>query len=305
MDSLISVIVPFQKETEELQTCLTAIEAQTFTNFEVLLVPDGASKEAMQVAQGFVGNRYTLLDNGEAQGQSEARQRAIGVAKGEYIAIQDADDISLSHRLEKQVAEFKADQNLDVLGSAAKIIGEKYNWEVYQKHDQIVQQALFNNPMIHSSVIMRREVFEKLSYNSTFDTTEDYDLFSLALRHFRFKNLSEPLISYKLPAQNKSSLLDQRMKARIIRERNNQWVPEHLMHAFHHFCELNNSIMFDELSGLKKVFKGTEVESVFNDQLLRYALKHKPRWSVFQKQKIWQKSILMRKASVLKSLLLS
>jgi nitric oxide synthase oxygenase domain/subunit len=95
------------------------------------------------------------------------------------------------------------------------------------------------------------------------------------------------------------------MKARIIRERNNQYIPEVLMHSFHHFCELSNSIESGELQALATVFKSTKAAPMFNDQMMRYALKYKPKWNALQKQKAWQKAILMRKALVLKRVLFS
>lgn len=305
MSVAISVIIPFQNETEELQHCLNGLQAQTFQDFEIILVPDGASIQALDVAKGCVAKKYTILENSEATGQSSARQRAISIAKGQFIAIHDADDVSLPKRFEKQLEWFRDHPSLDILGTAAHIIGEEYAWDVYQSHDHIEYQCLFNNPMIHSSVLLKKDVFLSHAYNPVYDTTEDYDFFSLAIKEFRFGNLAEPLISYMPPLSNKPSALGQRMKARIIRERNNQSVPEVLMHSFHHFCELSNPIESGELKALAAVFKNTKAASMFNDQMMRYALKYKPKWNAFQKQKTWQKSVLMRRASVLKRVLLS
>ena len=305
MSVAISVIIPFHNETEELLHCLNALQGQTFQDFEILLVPDGASVYALEIAKSCTAKNVTVLENTEAKGQSFARQRAIDIAKGQFIAIQDADDISLPKRFERQMELFKNKPTLDILGSAAQIMEKGHDWDVYQSHEHIAQQCLFNNPMIHSSALIRREVFQSYSYNSKYDTAEDYDFFSLAIQHFRFENLPDPLIQYKLPADNKSSALSQRMKARIIRERNNQYIPEVLMHSFHHFCELSNSIESGELQALATVFKSTKAAPMFNDQMMRYALKYKPKWNALQKQKAWQKAILMRKALVLKRVLFS
>ena len=305
MSVAISVIIPFQNETDELQHCLNGLQGQSFQDFEIILVPDGASIQALHVANGCAAKNYTVLENTEAKGQSIARQRAIDIAKGQFIAIQDADDVSQPKRFEKQMEQFRNNPTLDVLGTAAYITEKEYEWDVYQSHNHIEQQCLLNNPMIHSSVLMKKEVFKSYAYNPVFDTTEDYDFFSLVIKEFRFGNLAEPLISYKLPLSNKPSALGQRMKARIIRERNNQSVPEVLMHSFHHFCELSNPIETGELKALAAVFKNTKAASMFNDQMMRYALKYKPKWNAFQKQKTWQKSVLMRRASVLKRILIS
>jgi glycosyltransferase involved in cell wall biosynthesis len=103
--SLISVIVPTHKRPQMLVETLASIRAQTFTDYEILVISNGENAEvrnASQTAAATYDCRYFALDEGNV---SAARNFGIGQADGEWIAFLDDDDIWLPHKLQRQVAE--------------------------------------------------------------------------------------------------------------------------------------------------------------------------------------------------------
>ena len=302
MQPLVSVIIPFKTETIEFDACLKHLASQTYQKFEIILVADGAEAEAIDIAERFEWPFKKLIKLTDSIGQSLARNHAIPLAQGKYIAIQDADDASLSNRFELQVKFLESHPNISVLGSAATLRHAKCKWDVYSQHKDIYSQLAINNPMVHSTVMLRKEVLVNYPYDHIYNTAEDYDLFTKIKDKYQMANLSKSLLIYNEPDSNKPTALDQKMKARILREQNNIGVSEKYVTALHHFCELSQPIQNNEMEYLKNWFKINKKMTVFQDQFLRYGLKYPMNCSNTQLIKAWIGAKLMRKASVLKRL---
>ena len=302
MPPLVSVIIPFQSETDQLQECLQSLASQTFKNFEIILIADGASEAAIDVAKKFEWPFKNLIIIPISVKQSHARNIGITEANGKYIAIQDADDYSLPNRFELQVKFLKSHPNISIVGGAATLRNAKHKWDVCSGNKDICDQLALNNPMINSTIMIRKEVLVNHPYDNTYNTAEDYALFSKIKGQYKMANIDESLIIYKEPEPNKPSFLDQRMKARILREQNNQGILEKYVTALHYFSELTRPIENNEMVYLKNWFEVNHGSTVFNDQFLRYGLKYPSYCAKSQLIKAWAGSKLMRKTSVLKRL---
>jgi glycosyltransferase involved in cell wall biosynthesis len=131
-----------------------------------------------------------------------SRNRGLALAQGEYIAVQDADDISYPERLALQVNCLETHPQLGAVGSAAKRIDEQGNmlsiWQVPAEHDTIKAQLLFTSPISHSTLTARHQLVKQLGgYQEGLDSVEDYDLWWRLSRITRLAALTEPLISYR------------------------------------------------------------------------------------------------------------
>ena len=105
---LVSVIIIFLNEAQFIQKAIVSVFAQTFENWELLLVDDGSTDESTQIAvqcaqkhQGKV--RYLEHEGHQNRGMSESRNLGIRASKGDYIAYLDGDDVWLPRKLEQQV----------------------------------------------------------------------------------------------------------------------------------------------------------------------------------------------------------
>ena len=112
-NELVSVIIPFLNAEKFLQETMASVFAQTYENWQLLLVDDGSSDAsaeiARQCAKEHPGKVY-YFDHDEHQNRGVCFSRNLGVrkAEGEYVALCDADDVWLPHKLERQVAILRA-----------------------------------------------------------------------------------------------------------------------------------------------------------------------------------------------------
>src|SRR3990172_11731590 len=106
---LVSVIIIFYNEERFIEEALECVFAQTYTNWELLLVDDGTTDNSTAIAQRYAEKYpekvYYLEHPGhQNRGMSATRNLVIANAKGEFIAFLDADDVWLPHKLERQLA---------------------------------------------------------------------------------------------------------------------------------------------------------------------------------------------------------
>mgnify|MGYP000601868281 CR=1 FL=1 len=94
----ISIIIPVYKVEEYLETCLDSVLAQTYQNLEILLVDDGSPDRCGEICDRYAQKEYAQMDprfhiiNKENTGVSDSRNRAIQIAKGDYLQFMDSDD---------------------------------------------------------------------------------------------------------------------------------------------------------------------------------------------------------------------
>lgn len=186
-----------------LESAIESILSQTFTNFEFVIIDDASTD-----GSGAVIDRYATLDsrirvvrNQVNEGLGAVLAKGVAISRGELVARMDADDVSLPERLEKQVAYFKRDPQLDVLGSYAvdvtregKVVRER---RVPTTHEQIAK-LVWACPFIHPTVMFRRSSIERVgSYSVRVRRRQDYELWFRCVRGgLKFANIPEPLVQY-------------------------------------------------------------------------------------------------------------
>jgi hypothetical protein len=137
------------------------------------------------------------------QGLPAALNRAIHAANGIYVARQDADDVALPERLEKQVAFLETHRDYGIVGTWAEIRSDNKGLEKMHRHpaeNHILKfELLFDNPFVHSSMMIRKSVFDQVGSYSTDKSirAEDYELWSRAAREFEVANIPEVLQIYR------------------------------------------------------------------------------------------------------------
>ena len=104
MNSLVSIITPSYNSAKFIKQCIESVIAQTYTNWEMLIVDDYSSDNSLQILKKYNDKRIQLIELDENVGASESRNVAIRKAKGKYIAFLDSDDLWEPQKLEKQIS---------------------------------------------------------------------------------------------------------------------------------------------------------------------------------------------------------
>lgn len=200
---LVSVLLPVYNGAEYLIEAIQSILIQSYKNFELIIINDGSNDESALIIERFKDPRIIFLSQTN-QGLAATLNRAIGIANGKYLARQDQDDISLPQRLEKQVSFLEANSDYGMVGTWASIWVGNMETERAHRHpsENLILQfdLLFNNPFVHSSMMVRKTVFHEIGLYSTDKNRqppEDYELWSRIARKFKVANIPEILHVYR------------------------------------------------------------------------------------------------------------
>ena len=198
----ISVLLPVYNAEAFLAEAIESILQQTFRDFELIIINDGSTDASSEVIKQFKDERIIIIEQ-HNQGLAASLNKGLKIAKGNYIARQDNDDISLPERFEKQFNFLEAHPELALLGTAAVIVDE-HNKETGRVHQHPSSSAalkyflLFDNPFVHSSVMFRRSLISQTGpYYCGQDYFEDYHLWSSMARLAAIGNLPDFLIRYR------------------------------------------------------------------------------------------------------------
>jgi hypothetical protein len=200
----VSVLMPVRNAAPYMREAMDSILAQSFADFELVIVDDGSSDDSRSIIGSYADKRIRLIDN-PATGLTAALNHGLRECRGALIARMDADDIAYSDRLSTQVAFLAAHADIDILCSDADLINERggrcgrYRMGPL---DRPTLAAAFSyqigyKPIIHPSVMMRSFVALELGGYRNFSCAEDFDFWIRANARFRFAAIRRPLLAYR------------------------------------------------------------------------------------------------------------
>jgi len=194
-----------------LAEAIDSILAQTFTDFEFIIINDASSDDSLHIINSYQDARIVLIQNTKNIGLTKSLNIGIAKAKGKYVARMDADDISMPKRLEKQFDFMEEHLEFAFCGTRAKTINDVGKEISFFKpptdSSKILALLLFKNCFFHSSLIIRTEKLLQVSgYNENYKYAQDYRLY---LELFKNKcygtNLKEQLLVYRVLNSNISN----------------------------------------------------------------------------------------------------
>ena len=257
-----------------LRASVESILAQTFGDFEFVIVDDGSRDDSAAIVESYRDARIQLVRNERNKGQTPCLNQGLALARGAWVARQDADDISLPRRLERQMARLRRDEKLALLGCQAWLVddGGKFTGllDVALGPESIEWAGLWENPFIHTAAIFRREVVARLGgYDESFRICQDYDLWMRVSKEHPTANLSERLVVYRHAAQSL-----QHSGRGTVREESRRVLGRLLARAFQH------AISEPEIDVLMRFREGVsaaglaEFREVYASLLDRYRAAH-------------------------------
>jgi glycosyltransferase involved in cell wall biosynthesis len=230
----VSVLMTMFNAAAYLRAAIESLLAQSYRDFELIIVDDGSTDESAAVAESFADPRIRLVRNPANRGQNACLNQGLALVRGEFVARQDADDLSRPDRLERQVRFLEDHPGIALLGANAEEIDE--NGRCLGRTDlprdtlAIRWGNLFFNSFLHSAVVFRTSVIrgEFGGYDEDF-WCQDYALFSRVARRHAVANLAEPLISLRVHSESMMRSPTSRLEVetnRILRENLSAEFPE-------------------------------------------------------------------------------
>ena len=204
----VSILMPvYNTRQEYLREAIDSLLAQTFTDFEFLILNDASTDpQVEEVVKSYTDPRIVYAVNEHNLGISGARNRLLEMAQGEYLAVMDHDDISLPERLEKEVTFLDAHPEVGVVGSLVEKIDDGHVKPLPADDTAIKKMLMIHCNFSHSSSMIRRSVLESnhIRYETLFSPAEDYALFARLIPVTQFAIIQEPLFRYRAWTGNTS-----------------------------------------------------------------------------------------------------
>jgi glycosyltransferase involved in cell wall biosynthesis len=216
------VILPVRNGDGDLPKAIETILAQTFANFELIVVDNGSTDGTSAYLKTIEDPRLRVFYHAEP-GLAGSLNYGIARAQGRYIARQDHDDWALPTRLERQVSFLDAHPDHALVGTRAEIWTE--DTPTHRFHDHPIDNAalrfelLFNNPFVHSSVMLRKSVLDEIGLYTTDPARqppEDYELWSRIARRYQVANLPERLTIYREVPNSISRVGDDPFRQKLV-----------------------------------------------------------------------------------------
>lgn len=197
--------MPVYNGEKYLAEAIESILAQTFTDFEFIIVDDGSQDGSAAIIRAYAqrDERIRLIQHERNRGQPSARNSGIAATTGEFIAAMDCDDISLPQRFEKQVDFLHSHPDIGVVGTnlqtASADLTERKSDAYPQQHAFIVLESALGRTTVGGATIMARRnaLLSVGGYDCSQNVAIDKELFSRLYCTARLANLPMALYVYR------------------------------------------------------------------------------------------------------------
>jgi glycosyltransferase involved in cell wall biosynthesis len=199
----VSVIMPVHNAGPYLQNAVESILSQTFQDFEFMIIDDGSTDGSQDVIRSLSDGRIKFVQNNRNCGVAATLNKGLDMALGDYVARMDADDVSRPDRLQSQLLLMEKKSNLGICGAWVKTCNSQGKGHVIRPpsdSETLRSFIIFNNPVIHPVVMMRRSMLEKykLRYDQSCLAAQDYEFWARCLHYFDFENIKRVLLTYRV-----------------------------------------------------------------------------------------------------------
>lgn len=209
----ISVILPVYNCEKYLKQSIESVLTQTFTDFELIIINDGSIDGSEGIIKSFSDERIVYVKNETNLKLIASLNKGIKIARGEYIARMDADDISHKDRFACQFKYLEQHKDIGICSTWARIIDNdgKVTGRIKNPTSPNIIDCslLFTCPLLHPSIMGRSDVFKQFRYSKEALHIEDMELWSrMSINGVRMANISKYLINYRWHEDNVSVIND-------------------------------------------------------------------------------------------------
>lgn len=201
---MVSILLAVYNGERYLRGSIESVLSQTYIDFELLIGFNGTVDNSKQIVKEFNDNRIRVFDYGKDASKPKTLNKLLLESKGEWLAIQDDDDIWLPKKLELQM-QIASQNEYDVIGSrifycneSNVIIGQP---NLYLNHEDIVKCCISgNNQIANSSAIFKKDITECVGgWNEELCALEDFDLWlKMIYKNYKFINIKKQLVLHRI-----------------------------------------------------------------------------------------------------------
>lgn len=219
----ISVIMAAYNGAALIEETLASLRAQTFADFEIVVVDDKSTDDTLAVLRRWDDSRLRVIAAEANGGPVLARNRALREARGRYIAALDQDDLCLPERFARQVAWLDAHPETVLVGTAVALLKDGVvqpsNYSVHTTPALTHWLLMIGNPLAWSTVMLRADVARRLEPFTDPDRryAEDFDLYHRLLPHGEIARLDAELVIYRLHGDNASIRYETTMTGNAVK----------------------------------------------------------------------------------------
>lgn len=200
MSKLVSILIPTHNSALTLRSAIISCLNQSYDNIEIIVLDASSTDHTKEVVEDINNPKITFFVSNH-NGIAAARNQLLKLAKGDYIAWLDADDLMMPHRIRNQVQFLEDNTEVDIVGTWIHTDSDELpSKELPTSHDEISTCLWFKNCMIQPSILSKNfYVKENIYYDESFaNSAEDYELWYRLRNTKRFANLPEYQILYHM-----------------------------------------------------------------------------------------------------------
>ena len=196
--SLVTIGLSVYNAEKYLYLAISSVLKQTYVNFEFIIIDDGSTDSSVEIIKSFKDDRILFISDGMNKGLPFRLNQIVELAKGDYVARMDADDIMHPKRIEKQLEILQVNPEIDVLGTNAYSINEHNEVEGIRLAVDLENPVVIDcKSFIHPTIMAKTEWFRNNPYDVQAVRIEDFELWYRTREFSTFKVLTEPLFFYR------------------------------------------------------------------------------------------------------------
>lgn len=197
---LVSVVIAAYNCEKYIDICMDSLFNQTYKNIQIVICNDSSTDDTRKKLEKYEHlDNVTIIENEHNMKQAYSRNRCIDLCSGEYIIIQDADDIAEPERIEHILNAFTED--IDFVGTNWYLFDDKGPYQNCSTNIEYPQKKdfLWGTPFCHATIMFRSEPLKRVKYDENISRGEDYNLLmELYAKGYRGKNIGEFLYGYRV-----------------------------------------------------------------------------------------------------------
>lgn len=201
-DIFVTIAIPFYNAEETILDAVRSVFAQTHENWELLLIDDGSKDKSLELVQQIKDPRVSVYSDGKNLKLAARLNQIVDLAKYDYIARMDADDLMSPDRIEKLI-NILINENYDLVSCGTYSIKMNNSYNGYRGNDEEKYsfEGILNKSQkfLHAGLIARKGWYQRNRYNEQIPVGQDTHLWLSASKalDFNAKSISDPLYMYR------------------------------------------------------------------------------------------------------------